>query len=199
MEDSHAVELLKGGKLDGLEFLVRQYYFQAVHISYLIVQDSDLAEDVVQDAFIHAYEKIDQLTSEHFGAWFMRVVVNASIKAAGKQKRQVSLDGHDEDAAQVLAELLVDQRPSTEEMVESEDLRQSIWKALSQLDPNQRAAIVMKYILEMSEAEITRELNTPLTTVKWRLHSAREKLRRLLNPLRSSSSPSEPKKKLPPS
>ena len=86
-----------------------------------------------------------------------------------------------------------------EEVVETEDLRQSIRKALAQLSLEQRAAIVMKYVLEMSEAEITREMDTPLSTNKGRLYTAREKLRRLLNPIRHSSSPTDSKHKVKPS
>ena len=191
MDECRAVELLKAGNLEGLEILVRLFYFQAVRVSYLIVQDSALAEDIVQDAFIHAQDKIAQLSSDRFRPWFMRMVINASLQAAKKQKRQVSLGEADEETAQFLAGWLVDKRPSPEEMVETEDLRQGVWKALSQLKPDQRAAVVMKYFLDMSEADITRELNTPLSTIKWRLFAAREKLRSLLNPLRGSPSTRE--------
>lgn len=78
---------------------------------------------------------------------------------------------------------------SPEELVETEDLRQSVWQALSQLTPDQRAAVVMKYVLEMTEAEITHEFNAPLSTIKWRLFAAREKLRKLLNPSGGSYNP----------
>jgi len=193
MDEGRAVELLKGGNLSGLESLVRLYYFKAVRISFLIVQDSDLAEDIIQNSFIHANEKISQLTSDHFGPWFLRSVVNASIKAARNQKRHVSIEASDNEADQFFMEWLVDQRPSPEEMVETEDLRQSVWQALSQLTPDQRAAVVMKYVLEMTEVEITHKLNAPLSTIKWRLFAAREKLRKLLNPSRGSYNPPESK------
>ncbi len=191
MDEYRAVELLKAGNLEGLEALVRLFYFQAVRVSYLIVQDSAQAEDIVQDSFIHANEKIAQLHSEHFGPWFMRMVVNASLLAAKKQKRTIHL-GDEEEPVQFLAAWLVDKHPSPEEMVETEDLRQEVWKALAQLKPDQRAAVVMRYFLDMSEAEIMDELHAPLSTIKWRLYAAREKLRPLLDPFRRSSSPSNP-------
>jgi RNA polymerase sigma-70 factor (ECF subfamily) len=181
MDDCRAVELLKVGNQEGLAFLVRQHYERAVYVSYLIVQDPDQAEDIVQSAFIHAGEKIGQLTSDHFGPWFLRMVVNASIKAAQKQQRQVSLDAQDETDTW-LVEWLVDRRPQPEQMVETAELRQDVWQALARLTADQRAVVVMKYYLEMSEAEITRAQHAPLTTIKWRLHAARKKLRSLLRP-----------------
>jgi RNA polymerase sigma-70 factor (ECF subfamily) len=193
IEEDRAVELVKDGKLEGLEILVRRYYFQAVHVSYLIVQEPAQAEDIVQDAFMRACEKINQLSSARFSPWFLRIVVNASIKAARKQKRQLSLDAQEQDEAQTLLDRLVDQNPSPVEITEFEDLRQSIRMALSKLNPDQRAVVVMKYILEMSEKEIVHELNSPLSTIKGRLYSARMKLRALLRAGKNVASPTDSK------
>ncbi len=52
MDELEAIELLKKGDLNGLELLVEKYYFQAVHSSYLIVQDPELAKDIVQSTFL---------------------------------------------------------------------------------------------------------------------------------------------------
>src|SRR5512139_102189 len=90
MDELGAIDLLKEGDLQGLETLAQLYYFRAVKAAYLIVQDRAEAEDIVQDAFLHACEKIHQLSSDRFGPWFLRSVVNASIKSARKQKSQLS-------------------------------------------------------------------------------------------------------------
>jgi len=191
MEEQQAIELLKHGDLRGLETLVRLYYFQAVRASYLIVQDSSQAEDIVQAAFIHAGEKIGQLASGRFGPWFLRSVVNAAIKSANRQKKYIPLDENESEDTQFLAAWLIDPHPSPEEMVETEELRQGVWKALGRLAPHERAAVVSKYYLGLSEAEMTQQFNIPLSTVKWRLYRAREKLRTFLDPFRSASKPGE--------
>lgn len=192
MDEGQAIALLKSGDLLGLEVLVHRYYFQAVRASYLIVQDNSQAEDIVQTAFLNAWDKIEQLSSDRFGPWFMRSVIHASIKAAEKQKRLVSLDAEDE--AQHLAEWLMDTNPSIEEQVETDELRWNVWNALGKLNANQRASIVLKYFLDLSEAEIADEFNLPRSTIKWRLYAAREKLRELLNPFRGSVQPSKRQK-----
>jgi RNA polymerase sigma-70 factor, ECF subfamily len=175
MEEWQAVAQLKDGDMDGLEMLVNQYYFQALRASFLIIQDIHQAEDIVQTSFLHASEKIEQLSSDRFGPWFLKMVVNASIRAAKRQKRQVSLD--DQEDCRFLLEWLTDPHPSIEEIIETEEMRQKVWKALTLLPVRQRAAIVLKYYLQMSEKEVSHELRSPVSSIKWLLFSARNKLK----------------------
>lgn len=187
MDEQQAIRILKGGDLAGLDTLTQLYYFRAVKTAYLIVQDRAEAEDIVQSAFVHAYHRIDQLASESFGPWFMRSVINAAIKAAQKQKRQVSLSAETGVEALSFEDLLIDQQPSPEVMVEMDELSQEVWQALHRLPADQRAAVVLKYYLGMSEAEMTAELNQPLSTIKWRLYAARQRLKNMLRPYIFSS------------
>lgn len=187
MDESSAIALLKEGNLLGLEVLVRQYYFQAVRVSYLIIQDNSQAEDIVQAAFLNASDKIEQLSSSSFGPWFLRSVIHASIKFAEKQKRFISLDTDDEEKNQQITKWLMDTNVSIEEMVETEELRQDVWNALGKLTASQRASIVFKYFLDLSESEIAKELNVPQSTIKGRLYAARERLRELLKSFRGSA------------
>jgi RNA polymerase sigma-70 factor (ECF subfamily) len=182
MEEQQAVRLLKDGDLKGLDHLVQLYYFRAVKTAYLIVQDRDEAEDIVQNAFMHACEKIDQLASNRFGPWFLRSVVNTSIKVARKLAKQVSLNAETGDETLTLEDVLVDRQPSPETQVEMGELTQQVWQALRQLSADQRAAVVLKYYLDLSEVEMTAELKRPVSTIKWRLYAARERLKDLLRP-----------------
>ena len=179
LEEKLAIAGLKQGDLDGMEALVKRYQVQAVSAAFLVVRDLKLAEDIVQDAFIRAAEKIDQFDeSRPFGAWFLRSVINASVKAAKRQKRFVPLDD-DEETSQV-ADWLVDPDPRPELIVETEETRKMVWKALGELSAEQRSIIIMRHFLEMSETEMTLELDRPLTTIRWRLKTARNRLRNIL-------------------
>lgn len=92
-EDYQAIALLKNGNLDGLEALVKRYQVKAIRTAYLIVGDRALAEDLVQEAFIRAAQRIHQFDQRRpFAPWFMRIVVNDSVKAARRSRRRVSLD-----------------------------------------------------------------------------------------------------------
>jgi len=178
MEDEQqAIARLKQGDLNGLEALVKQYQALAVHTAFLIVAERAPAEDIAQAAFLKAAKKIAQFDeSRPFKPWFLRMVVNDSLKAARGRSRTPSLDAPSE----ALLAWLTDPAPGPQELVETGDLQRVVWDALRQLTPEQRAVIVQRHFLEMDEAEMVRELQRPPSTVKWWLHSARQRLKTLL-------------------
>lgn len=183
LEEKLAIARLKQGDLDGMEVLVKRYQVQAIYTAYLIARDMKLAEDIVQDAYLRAAEKITQFDeSRSFGPWFLRSVVHASIKAAERQKRLVPLDGDKDEEMSSVTRWLLDPKPGPDEIAETQETRRIVWKALGQLTPEQRAVIILRHFLEMNEKEITRELDRPLTTIHWWLRAARNRLREILRP-----------------
>jgi RNA polymerase sigma-70 factor (ECF subfamily) len=184
MEEREAIARLKRSDIGGLEALVRKYQVRAVRTAYLIIRDRALAEDIVQAAFLRAYERIGQFDAGRpFGPWFLRSVVNDAIKAAARRERQVSLEAGSEGEEASLADLLADPGPGPADLVEAAETREAVWAALGEIPPAQRAAIVLRYYLDLGEAEMADELACPPGTVKWRLHAARKRLRTLLCPL----------------
>lgn len=179
--EEQAVARLKQGDLSGLEALVERYQVRAVHAAVLILHDRELAEEVAQNTFFQAAQKIHQFDSRRpFGPWFMRSVVNAALQEAKRQQRMAPLYAGSDNEAEEAARWLIDPDQCPEGLVETEALHDALWKALDQLSPNQRAVVVMRYVQERSEMEITQSFQRPLTTIKWWLHAAREKLRRIL-------------------
>ena len=185
MEEHSAIARLRRRDISGLEVLVNRYYTQAVRSAYAVTRDHGLAEEVVQEAFIRAYQRIDQLDPNRpFAPWFLRSVINSAINVAHKHSRHSPLEMEWGGQTVSVAEMLPDVEVGPEPLAEQSELRRMMWEALDHLPPQQRAAVVMKYYLDMSEAEIARELSVPAGTVKWRLHAARERLQGLLYPLR---------------
>ncbi len=181
MEDRIAISRIKQGDLNGLETLVNRYQVQAVHAAYMIVHDRALAEDVAQAAFVKVAEHIHQFDEERpFAPWFFRIVLNAALKFAKRQKRDVSLEDFDEPAAQ-LAEWLMDQGLKPEQLVEQHETRENILKAIESLPPEQRAVVVMRYYLDMSEADMSTKMERPLSSIKWWLRDARKRLYDLMD------------------
>jgi RNA polymerase sigma-70 factor (ECF subfamily) len=177
MDEQQAIQRLKRGDAGGLEILVILYQVRAVRTAYLITHDPALAEDVVQDAFLQAYRSIRHFDQARpFGPWFMRSVVHAAVKAAQRKSRQVSLTSD----GLTLEELFADGE-SVEEQVETAEFQRRVWTAMENLAPRQRAAVIQRYFLDMSEEEMAVELETPPGTVKWLLHEARDRLRSLLS------------------
>lgn len=183
--ETQAIARLKQGDLSGLETLVQNHQVKAVHAAVLIVHDRELAEEIVQNSFFQAVQKIDQFDVRRpFGPWFLKSVINAAIQEANRQKQVVSLDEDADDialeATGKVAGWLIDPSRCPEDLVETDALYRAVWSALDQLPANQRAAIVMHYLQDSSEAEITQAFQRPLTTIKWWLHAARVRLRRIL-------------------
>ncbi len=185
MEERTAITRLKRGDIGGLEVLVRRYQVQAARTAYLIVRDRALAEDIAQAAFVKSYEKIARFDPERpFGPWFMRIIVNDAVKAASRRERTVSLDG----AGSGVEDFLSDPH----EHAERSESRRRVWSALEKLPPAQRAVIVQKYYLGMSEAEMSKAGASPSGTIKWRLHAARKRLADILRPRLAASPRREP-------
>jgi RNA polymerase sigma-70 factor (ECF subfamily) len=182
MKDQDAISRLKQGDLNGLGTLVRRYQAKAVQAAYAIVFDRALAEDVVQTAFVKVAERIEQFDNERpFAPWFLRIVVNDALKLATKQKRDLSLEEQLDQPTAQLAKWLADPGPQPDQVVEQKETQQIILKAIKSLPPGQRAAIVMRYYLDMSMLETSAETGRPLSTIKWWLRDGRRRLRGLMD------------------
>ncbi|MBK7317299.1 RNA polymerase sigma factor [Candidatus Villigracilis affinis] len=178
MDEIQAIQRLKNGDISGLEFLVARHQVKAVRTAYLITRDLGLAEDVVQDSFLQAFRSIRGFDSTRlFEPWFMRNVVNASVKMMQRSAKQVEVG--DEADESLFAELAA-RVESVEEQVESIEIQNQIWDAMQKLSPRQRAVIVQRYFLEMSEKEMAEDAGSAVGTVKWMLNAARERLRGLI-------------------
>jgi RNA polymerase sigma-70 factor, ECF subfamily len=178
MDEKQAIQRLKHGDISGLEFLVHQFQVKAVRVAYLIVRDTKVAEDVVQETFMNMFRSIRRFDENRsFEPWFLKSVVNASVKMMQKSARQVEI-WEEADESQFVE--FISRAESVEEQVESIDIQNQIWEAMQKLSPRQRAVIVQRYFLEMSQKEMAIESGAAVGTIKWLLNAAREHLRILL-------------------
>ena len=104
-------------------------------------------------------------------------IVNAALNCLKREKKQECFA--DQDTSEL--EGLLEQAASVEEQLEFNALKWQIGGALAKLPPRQRAVIVQRYYLEMSEKEMSDSLDSPPGTVKWLLNTARNRLRSLLD------------------
>jgi RNA polymerase sigma-70 factor (ECF subfamily) len=184
MNDLDAIRRLKNGDIGGLEVLMTAYQRKAVQTAYLITHDEQLAEDVAQETFVRIYQRIGQFDeSRPFAPYLLRCVANAALNACEKTSRWVQF-GAGANVEDVIDLLL--QAASTEEQAEYVRLKQQVAAALEKLSPRQRAVIVQRYYLGMSEKEMAETLSAAPGTVKWWLNNARQRLRVLLGAERSA-------------
>lgn len=181
MQEAQAIAELLGGNIRGLEVLVREYSQRAQQVAYFVTRDRDLAEDAVQDAFVRVCDRIASYDATRpFAPWFLRIVANTAIDAAARRDRHRGTPNSSEDQIRSILESLPDHGVGPEVSLERSELRNRVWDALGELPPKQRAAILMRYYLDMSEVEIAHQLEIPQGTVKSRLHTARVRLKTLL-------------------
>jgi len=159
-----------------------------VRTAFLITRDRALAEDVVQAAFVRVYERIAQFDSSRaFEPWLLCIVTNDAVKAATRRERFVPL--HPPGAVKQTLDDLFSNQPGPDVAAEATELQQALWSALGQLPPEQRAVIVRRYYLDMSETEMADDLDVPQGTIKSRLRAARQRLHTLLQPWQITHEP----------
>ncbi|MGA7732000.1 MAG: sigma-70 family RNA polymerase sigma factor [Chloroflexia bacterium] len=180
-QERSAILALRRGDVRGLEALVRMYQLRAVRVAYGVVGERQVAEDAAADAFLLVYERIGQFDKRRpFGPWFYRIVVNCALKAVRGRtvdggRWTVELEGVGDWVDERVSEA-----PGPEEAAEQGELRELLLGLVYDLPAQQRAAVVLKYYLDMDEATIAEMLGCPLGTVKWRLYAAKGKLRERL-------------------
>ena len=184
MNDLEAIRRLKRGDIGGLEYLVARYQVRAARAAFLITHDDPLTEDVVQESFVRLYHSVRYFDEARpFEPYFIQSIVNAALNAVEKESRQIPFSAVNETEL----ENLLAHAAFVEEQVEAGQFGEEILAALQKLSPRQRAVIVQRYYLEMSEEEMARNLDIAPGTVKWLLNAARTKLRELLGSERSPS------------
>ncbi len=184
MDENAAIGRLIKRDASGLTWLVKNYQSKALRTAFLITHDQALAEDVVQAAFIRISEKSQTYDrSRPFAPWFMQTLVHMAIRIAERDARQglshrgkhVELDDCD------FIDMVADPAPEPDVRIEQAELEERVWNALQRLSIRQRAVVVMRYYLEMSEKEMSQQMRVPPGTIKSSLNAARERLRSFLS------------------
>jgi RNA polymerase sigma-70 factor, ECF subfamily len=177
MEDLQAIRRLKRGDMGGLECLIARYQEKALRVAFLITHDEPMAEDVVQDTFVRFYQRAKNFDETRpFEPYFLRTVVNTALNCLEREKKGICFTYADTSEL----ENLLEEAASVEEQVEFNTQKWQIKECLEELSPRQRAVVVQRYFLEMSEREMSEALEAPPGTVKWLLNAARARLRSLL-------------------
>ncbi|MBI5822620.1 MAG: sigma-70 family RNA polymerase sigma factor [Chloroflexi bacterium] len=145
--------------------LVTRYQVNVFNVCYRILHERGEAEDLAQEAFIRAYDRIHTFDIEReFGPWIRRVAANLCLNHIEGQKVTAELDDErDADPTQ---------RP--ESIVELKERSEQIRSTLASLPAHYRIVIELRHYQEMPYEEIAAHLNIPLSDVKSHLFRARK-------------------------
>ena len=166
------VEASKKGDQKAQFELYRLYHSAMYNTTLRIVGDSDDAEDVMQEAFLKAFMKLDSYRGEvSFGAWLKRIVINKALDFLRLKKEQTSL----EDAGEV-RDLLDEAGDDVEQEYRAEEIKKAIYRL-----PEGYRIVLSLFLLEgYDHEEISGILNISNATSRTQYHRAKKKLIELL-------------------
>ena len=172
--DAALARQVQAGDVAAFDRLVVRHMQRAFGVAYRLLGQREDAEDLVQEAFIAALEKIDTFDGDRdFGPWFYRILVNRCLNARKSRARRSTQD-LPADAASGTASPLV----STERA----ELRDRLREAMQELPERQRVIVTMFDLEGFTSPEIAEVLGISDGTVRWHLHQARRVLREALDP-----------------
>jgi len=165
--DRDLIQRARRGETEAFGELVTRYQTSVFNVCYRILHERTESEDMAQEAFIRAHERLNTFNEEYpFGPWIRRVAANVCLNHLSAQKITAELeDERDADASQ-----------SPEAVQVSQERSEQIREALASLPAHYRVVIELRHYQEMSYDEIAAELHIPLSDVKSHLFRARKLL-----------------------
>ena len=170
-----SAEQFKNGNKKAFDELYALTNKKAYFVALQIVKDEHIAQDILQESYIKAIDKIQSLeNTESFVRWFHQIVTNKSMDYLRKRNPVLFEEGED-SAFEVIPDEKTDFSP--EKNVDREELRSTVMEAMNELTAEKRTCVLMMYYDDMSVNEIAESLNVPVSTVKNRLWTARKDLK----------------------
>lgn len=163
---------------DGLDFerLVEEHSDFVYNVAYRMMGNHEDAEDVAQDAFLSAYRAFDRFRGEsRVTTWLYRIATNAALMRLRKTKLSRSLTHTGIDDLEV-----PDWSQTPERAAQNSELQDKLRQGLDRLEPDLRAAVVLRDVQGLSNAEAAEVLDLSVAALKSRLHRARVMLRQFL-------------------
>ncbi len=174
------VQSVREGDDDAYGMIVRRFQDMAVGYGYSLLRDFQLAEDAAQEAFLEAHRNLNKLREPAaFPGWFRRIV----FKQCDRITRASSFAIIPLEAAGDRAS----HQPTQADAVEEREMNDKILAAVDSLPEREREATMLYYISGYSQDEIAAFLDVPVSTIKKRLYSARNRLREMLIDMVESS------------
>ena len=161
--------------------LVHRYQDRLFNTVFRLVDSAEDAQDVVQEAFLHAYQSLDRFKGEsQFFTWLYRIAVNSAISLKRKQRIVVSLHVDREGQGSVPEPHDVSELSQPDLVLERADEERRIQAALNRLSPEHRAVLILKDLEDQKYETMAEILQVPIGTIRSRLHRARLELREVL-------------------
>ncbi|MYL51418.1 sigma-70 family RNA polymerase sigma factor [Halobacillus litoralis] len=155
--------------------MYEQYYHRVYYTALKVTKNPCSAEDILQETFIKAYDKLDEIREEgKVGAWLSTIAHRKAIDFLRKEKKAVLLPIEEMPVPQPTYE---NTASDVEHICECRHLEEDIKKRISTLSPKLRAVFQLSYDQQLQEKEIAQTLRITQAAVKSRLHRARQAMK----------------------
>jgi len=176
MHDGELARRARQGDLDAYETLLRRYQANAQRAAFLILRQREEAEDAVQEAFVRAWDRLEQFdTRRSFRPWLLKIVTNEArdrIRSRSRRERLRLRAARDTDFERAGA--------SPEAEVVTRERMQAVLDEINLLGEDDQTIMTYRYVLDLPTVEIAELLDMPHGTVRSRISRARERLRQRL-------------------
>ena len=171
-DDDELIRRAKRGEGEAYAVLVRRHQQVAYRTAYAVCGDAAEAEDATQDAFVKAYRTLGRFRAgEPWRPWLLQIVANEARnrrRSEGRRRHLVARVGRGGG---------VSEAPPPDVAVLLRDERSALAQAIARLDRPHREVVVLRHLLDLTEAECATVLGIPKGTVKSRLARALDRLR----------------------
>jgi len=185
--DAVAVERTLAGERDAYRILVERHSQNVFRLAYRMAGNQHDAEEIVQEAFLRAYQKLGQFAARaNFGTWVYRIAANYAIDRMRQKKkedaRRVEPLSTEDNTENDPVNKMPDAAPTPERLTQSLELRKHMEVALAALSESERTAFVMRHWEGCGIEEIAAVLKSSSGAAKNTVFRAVQKLRQALQP-----------------
>lgn len=169
-QEARLVDLARQGDQGAFGSLVTRYERRLLRVIQQFVRDVDLSEDLAQETFLRAYERLGQFDpARRFGPWLFRIGVNLTLDYLRRRKRRGWLS--------LFSEWQTDRDPdpACADPREALDLQQEVRRVLEQIPETYRTVLVLRDLENFSSSEVAAILGRKEATIRWRLAEARHR------------------------
>lgn len=156
---------------------------RAFHFAFRLAGNEQDARDLVQEAFLRAYERLDDYDpNKPFDAWIGTILRNIFIDGVRRlsHRQTVSMDAEPREGAEPLSDRLSEGGRAALDRLAAEEADRMVQAALQKVDPEMRTALVLCDMEAMSYEDVAKVMGCPIGTVRSRLFRGRARLRRML-------------------
>ena len=172
LSDEEIVARVKAGDTALYEIIMRRYNQRLYRVARAILRDDAEAEDVMQDAYVRAYQHLDQFAGRAlFSTWLTRIAVHEALSRLRQRNRNQQLDDTGQDGE--ISMNMVETSPDPEQSASRAELSHLLEEALLDLPEHYRTVVMLRDVEGMSTAETAVALDLTEENVKIRLHRGR--------------------------